>query len=69
MLKMGFNIISLTSKNGFEGCRVALLGVNLKCGNDNWRCNREDRGWVQYGKMCGVKAHRKKRTSFWSKVS
>jgi len=35
VLTIGLNVISLTSKNGFEGCQV-LLCVNLKGGNDNW---------------------------------
>jgi hypothetical protein len=34
-LTIGFNVIYLTSKNGFEGCQM-LLCVNLKGGNDNW---------------------------------
>jgi hypothetical protein len=35
VLTIGFNVIYLTSKNGFEGCQI-LLCVNLKGGNDNW---------------------------------
>jgi hypothetical protein len=34
-LTIGFDLIYLTSKNGFEGCRI-LLCVNLKDGKDNW---------------------------------
>jgi len=35
VLTIGFDVIYLTSKNGFEGCRIPLC-VNLKGGNDNW---------------------------------
>jgi hypothetical protein len=56
MLTIDFNVIWLTSKNGFEGCQIVLC-VNLKCGNDNWRWNE---GGTERGKG-GLVGYRKKR--------